>query len=182
MKPTVSLPPVVVGLVVPAGESGATASPLLRSVWLKMPSAKLLAHLAFAGVPDPESPGVGFATSAKWQLTPYVLAAEALSTRPAPLSPVFRECDGTEMPQPLPGGYEICSAVRLWRARLTMLPAAFAYTDDEGNALTADGYGRIVASCTLEPAPEVCLTEAEFRTLAQQCELWVEGGAVELSL
>jgi hypothetical protein len=105
-----------------------------------------------------------------------------MGARPAPLAPVFRECDGTEVPQQLPGGYEICSAVRLWRARLTLLPAAFVYTDDDGNEITATGYGRIVASCTLEPAPEVCLSDAEFRELAGQCELWVDGQPAELEL
>lgn len=181
MKQTFSIAPVVVGTVASRGDGGASTA-VLRSVWLRIPSAKLLAHLAFAGSPDSDSQGLGFASSSTWQLTPHVLAADAMSTRPAPLAPVFRECDGTEIPQRLPGGYEICSAVRLWRARLTLLPASFSYVDNDGNTITQDGYGRIVASCTIEPAPEVCLSEAEFRTLAQQCELWVDGPAAALLL
>lgn len=181
MKP-VSLPPVVVGTVASRGDGSATEDPVRRSVWLSIPSAKLLAHLAFAGSPADGSHGLGFSASAVWQLTPHVTAENAMSSRPAPLAPIFRECDGTEVPQPLPGGYEICSAVRLWRARLTMLPGSFTYVDDDGNTITEDGYGRIIASCTLEPAPEVCLSEAEFRHLVGQCSLWVDGPPAELLL
>jgi hypothetical protein len=176
-----SIAPVVVAVVSEAGEDG-VSDPVLRSVWLRMSSAKLLAHLTIVGSPDPGSPGVGFASTSTWQLTPHVQAAEALNSRPAPLHHVFRTADGTEVPQPLPGGYEICSAVRLWRARLTLVPGAFVFVDDEGNTISTDGFGRIVAACTLEPAPEACLTQKEFEELAQLCELWVDGAPAELEL
>jgi hypothetical protein len=181
MKQSFSVAPVVVATVASAGEGG-TANTLLRSVWLKIPSAKLLAHLAIVGSPDGDSAGVGFASTSKWQLTPHVLAAEAMGSRPAPLANVFRECDGTDVPQPLPGGYEIHSAVRLWRARLTLKGGTFTYVDDNGATVTEAGYGRIVASCTIEPAPEVCLSDAEFQALAGQCDLWVDGPPAELEI
>lgn len=181
MTQTHSLAPQVVATVSEAGEDG-TSDPVLRSVWLRIPSAKLLAHLTFAGVPNAGSQGVGFAAASKWQLTPHVQAVDLNAARPAPLNPIFRECDGTEVPQLLPGGYEICSAVRLWRARLTLVPGPFVYVNDAGVTITEDGFGRIVASCTLEPAPEACLSDQEFRELAGQCDLWVDGGPAELEL
>lgn len=181
MKQSVSIAPVVVATVGAAGE-GESANTVLRSVWLRVPSAKLLAHLAIVGSPDAGSAGVGFASTSKWQLTPHVLAADAMGSRPAPLGNVFRECDGTDVPQPLPGGYEIISAVRLWRARLTLKAGAFTYVDDSGATITENGYGRIVAGCTIEPAPEVCLSDSEFQALAGQCDLWVDGPPAELEL
>lgn len=177
MKPSFSLAPVVVAYVT----AGAASGTVLRSVWLRMPSAKLQAHLTIVGSPDAGSPGVGLGGST-WQLTPHVLAPDALNTRPAPLNPVFREHDGTLMPQKLPGGYEIKSAVRLWLARLTLEVAAFTYVDDAGVTIETEGFGKIVAGCTIEPAPETCLTDAEFDSLASQCELRVDGTPAELTL
>lgn len=180
MKQSISIAPVVVATVSVTEGSANTA---IRSVWLRVPSAKLLAHLTFVGSPNPGVAGVGFAATSKWQLTPHVLAADAMGSRPAPLNNVFRECDGTDVPQPLPGGYEICgSAVRLWRARLTLKAAPFTYVDDNGATVTEDGAGRIVAGCTIEPAPEVCLSDAEFQALAGQCDLWVDGPPAALEL
>ena len=180
MKLSVSLAPLVVANV--TASEVAWEGTLLRSVWLKIPSAKLLAHLTIVGSPEPGSPGVGFGPLSKWQLTPHVLAPDALSSRPAPLAPVFRESDGTLRPQQLPGGYEIKSAVRLWCARLTFQPAEFVYVDDNGDEITTDGQGRVVVGCTIEPAPEVCLTEAEFSALVGQCELWMDGPPAELTV
>jgi hypothetical protein len=180
VTPSISLPPLVVAYVT-GGEGGANTS--LRSVWLRVPSVKLALHLAFVGTPDDGSPGLGFDAAATWQLTPYVPAADARGVRPAPLGNVFRECSGgTDTPQPLPGGYEIQSSVRLWRARLTLKAGDFSYTDDDGAIVNVTGIGKVVASCTIEPAPEACITDAEFRSLASQCEMWMDGEPAALTI
>jgi hypothetical protein len=178
MVKAINLPPLIVAYVVNTEAAGGF---VLLSVWLKLPSAKLIAHVAFAGSPDAGFDGVGFHDDATWQATPYVLAENALSSRPAPLTSVFRDCDGTETPRPLPGGYEIQSAVRLWRFRLKLKAADYTSVSDDGTAVVQTGFGKYVASCTIEPAPESCLTPGEFEALASQCELYLDGPAPNLT-
>lgn len=176
---SITLPRLVVAYKKNSGSSSAR-----RSVWLSVPSAKLAVHLAISGAPDPGFDGVGFAASTSsfstWQLTPYVPASDNGTQRPSPLQPIFADTSG-ELPQLLPSGYEIQSSVRLWRARLTLRLGAFTYVDDNGNTITqAAPTGAVVATATVEPAPDACFADGEYTELVAGCKLWLDGSPPDM--
>ncbi len=169
----ITLPRLVVAYKKNSGSTSAR-----RSVWLSVSSAKLAVHLAISGAPDPGFDGIGFTiggTSSYWQLTPFVPAADNGTQRGSALQPIFADTSG-ELPQPLPSGYEIQSCVRLWRARLFLSLGTFTYIDDNGNTITqASPTGAVVATATVEPAPDACFAEGEFAELVTGCKLWLDG-------